>query len=136
MIKKKTEKKKEEKEKKFTKKLKANWDLFKQKYINNLWNISKSCRDIGKSPRWFYTIISDFPQLKGEFDNLQFENEEGQIDLVEEQLFKKINKGDTTAIIFFLKTKWRSRGYIERKEIGLDTKVDHWEELKEFLKMK
>ncbi|MBR9804134.1 hypothetical protein GYB59_21655, partial [bacterium] len=34
-------------------------------------------------------------------------------------LLKKIKKGDIAAIIFFLKTQGRNRGYSERHEINL-----------------
>lgn len=39
------------------------------------------------------------------------------IDFAETQLHKQIQSGNTTATIFYLKTKGRNRGYIERKEI-------------------
>lgn len=39
------------------------------------------------------------------------------IDFAESQLHKQILDGNTTATIFFLKTKGKKRGYIERSEV-------------------
>lgn len=41
-------------------------------------------------------------------------------DLTEGKLMQRINAGDTTAIIFALKTKFKSRGYVEKKEISAE----------------
>lgn len=41
---------------------------------------------------------------------------EAMIDLAEGKLYANINEGDNTAIIFFLKTQAKHRGYVERVE--------------------
>ena len=45
------------------------------------------------------------------------------LDFAESQLHKQIQEGNTTATIFLLKTKGKSRGYIERQEIRMDANV-------------
>lgn len=45
------------------------------------------------------------------------------LDFVETEFLKKIRSGDTTAMIFYLKTRGKHRGYIERQELtGADGK--------------
>ena len=41
---------------------------------------------------------------------------ESMIDIAEGRLYQNINSGDNTAIIFFLKTQAKHRGYVERYE--------------------
>ena len=42
---------------------------------------------------------------------------ESLTDLAEHKLFELINRGDKTAIIFYLKCKGKARGYVERQEV-------------------
>ena len=41
------------------------------------------------------------------------------IDLAESQLHKQIGKGKTQATIFYLKTKGKKRGYVEKQELDV-----------------
>lgn len=45
------------------------------------------------------------------------ESRSGALDFVENKLMSRINEGSDTAIIFFLKTQGKSRGYVERQEL-------------------
>jgi len=55
---------------------------------------------------------------------------EAVLDNVESKLLSKINDGDVTSLIFFLKTRGKKRGYVERQEItgangeGLDVRIE------------
>lgn len=43
------------------------------------------------------------------------------LDFGESQLHKQIGDGNTSATIFFLKTKGKKRGYVERSELDLSS---------------
>ena len=58
-----------------------------------------------------YRHIKGNPQLA----EILHDARESLVDMAEDWLFKRIEEGDTTAIIFFLKTQGRERGYCERR---------------------
>jgi len=124
------------------KKVIDNIDKIKKKILEGLeqhnGNISKACLFAGICRQTYYSYIED-----EEFAKQCEEVQENQIDNVEDKLKERINgvqvhKGkdkdgndiiynvppDTTAIIFYLKTKGKKRGYIERQEIETTTKHD------------
>ena len=131
----KTRTKVSKKAEKTPKKVIDNIDNIKKKILEGLeehnGNISKACLFAGICRQTYYTYIED-----EEFAKQCEEVQENQIDIVEDKLKERINgvsiyKGkdkdgndiiynvppDTTAIIFYLKTKGKKRGYIERQEI-------------------
>ena len=60
---------------------------------------------------WKYS--QDFPDVKKAVN----EAKEEILDFTEGKLYEQINQGNIAAIIFFLKTKGKGRGFIERSEI-------------------
>ena len=61
----------------------------------------------------FYKWYNEDEEFKKEVDEIQ----NITLDFAESQLFKQIKENNTTATIFYLKTKGKNRGYIERQEI-------------------
>ena len=55
-----------------------------------------------------------FPEIAQAFEDA----EERQLDITELQLFKLINEGNLGAVIWYLKTKGRKRGYSEYQDIA------------------
>ncbi len=61
--------------------------------------------------------VENYPGVKAAL----VEARENMLDTAEDKLFKAISKGNMTAILFYLKTQGKQRGYIERQEMtGLD----------------
>lgn len=56
------------------------------------------------------------------FDEACRETKEVAVDFAESALLKNIKAGDTTAIIFFLKTQGKDRGYVEKQQLEADVK--------------
>ena len=96
-------------------KIKLKKESFLKALHNNLGHISKSCDAANICRATYYKWTKDDEQFKEDVDSVN----EGMVDHVEHQLLQKINKGDTTAIIFFLKTNGKDRGYSERQEFEI-----------------
>jgi hypothetical protein len=88
-------------------------------YKKTFGNVSQSCKIVGINRSTHYEWLNDDEDYKATIEGI--EPSEMFLDFVESQLVTKISKGDTTAIIFALKTKGKKRGYIERTEVQQET---------------
>lgn len=87
-------------------------DLYKKKGCN----VSAMCSAIGCTRSAFYKWIEKDHKLAEMID----EAKEAIIDFAESKLIEHINDGDVTSLIFFLKTKGKKRGYVEKIEQDLN----------------
>ena len=75
--------------------------------------VTTACKTIGIGRTTFYQWLKDDEEFARQVDDIQ----NITLDFAESQLHKQIKEGNTTATIFYLKTKGKKRGYIERQEI-------------------
>lgn len=80
----------------------------------------------------YRSTIYDMIKRDSEFARKIEEINEKRIDFAESKLMEKINEGDTTSILFFLKTKGRSRGYVEKHEVAVESDEEIKEMCREF----
>ena len=76
--------------------------------------VTQIAKRLGVTPRHVYNLLDKYQTAK----DALFDEREGMKDMAEGEMLKKIKKGDTTMIIFYLKTQAKDRGYVERQEIG------------------
>lgn len=86
-------------------------------------NISVTCNALGIDRKTFYNRRKASEELNEKLQSI----EEGLIDFAESKLMKAISDDNLTATIFYLKTKGRNRGYVERVE--QEVTVNPFEEL-------
>lgn len=77
-------------------------------------HVAQACNNANCSRKTYYLYI----QEDEEFAQNVYDLKESLIDDAETELRKLIKEGDRTAIIFFLKTQAKDRGYVERSELA------------------
>ena len=75
--------------------------------------VKTACEEVGIARQTHYNWMQSDPNYKDDVEAIA----EGVIDFAESKLHNLIDKGDTAATIFYMKTKGKRRGYIERQEI-------------------
>lgn len=94
-------------------------DINKKEFLEALrktmGNVSKACEKVGVSRQTFYNWKENDPEFLDGCLNVKA----SAIDMTESALLKQITEGNTTAIIFYLKTQAKDRGY------GDQTQIEH-----------
>ena len=75
--------------------------------------IAQAAGILGVSRSTFYNYLKKFSTAQETLEVVR----ESRHDHVESKLMQLINKGNVTAIIFYLKTQCKNRGYVERQEV-------------------
>lgn len=78
--------------------------------------VSTACEKAGISRQTHYNWLKDDPEYKEAVRAI----EERTIDFAESHLHALIKDKNPAATIFFLKTKGKNRGYVERQEIEVN----------------
>jgi len=77
--------------------------------------VTTACKTAGVARSSFYEWKENDPEFAmavQEIDNVT-------LDFAESSLHKQINEGNATSTIFYLKTKGKNRGYVERTELDV-----------------
>ena len=74
--------------------------------------VTSACKQVGIGRTTFYEWLKSDEQFARDVKDI----ENIALDFAESQLHHQIKDGNTTATIFYLKTKGKNRGYVERQE--------------------
>lgn len=76
--------------------------------------VTTACKAAGIGRTAYYRWMNEDAEFKSAIDSLDCGNI--ALDFAESKLYKHINDNDKTSLIFYLKTKGKHRGYVERYE--------------------
>ena len=76
--------------------------------------VTSACKSVGIGRTTHYLWMDTDPEYKKAVDDIS----NVALDYAESKLHNQITKENPTAIIFYLKTKGKKRGYVERQEIS------------------
>jgi len=79
--------------------------------------VSTACQSVGVSRTTYYKYYNDDDDFKQSVDSIG----DIALDCAESQLFELIKAKNVTAIIFYLKTKGKKRGYVEKQNDNSNT---------------
>lgn len=95
---------------------------FLQALEKNLGIVTQTAKQVGIHRSTYYDWMDTDPAFREAAEAVQ----EIALDFVEGKLLKRINDESDTAILFYLKTKGKHRGYVERQEVQNTEPVIQW----------
>lgn len=94
-------------------KLTKKQELFLVAFKKHATNISKACESVGIARNTHYEWKSTNSTYKEQIEDI----EESMIDFGESMLYKNMKEGKESSILFFLKTRGKKRGFVEKTEL-------------------
>lgn len=82
--------------------------------------VTTACKSVGLDRTTFYRYCNEDAAFKALVDDI----ENIALDFAESQLHKQIQNGEVSSTIFYLKTKGKHRGYVERTQTEHSGSVD------------
>jgi hypothetical protein len=81
--------------------------------------VTTAARKVGIDRTTHYQWLKDDEDYRAAIDSIQ----DIALDFAESQLHKQIQNGEVSSTIFYLKTKGKKRGYVERQEFQHEGQV-------------
>jgi hypothetical protein len=82
--------------------------------LKNMGNITRSCKELGINRSTFYDWYNSDESFKKKYKEIN----EVILDFAEDNLIKRIDEGNITALIYFLNKRGESRGYGEKSNVA------------------
>ncbi len=79
--------------------------------------VTTACKKVGIGRTQYYQWLKDDEEFKSAVDDIQ----NIALDFAESKLHEQIGDNNTSATIFYLKTKGKKRGYVERSDINVSS---------------
>ena len=92
-------------------------DKFLKVFEKSLGNVTVACNNFGCDKSTFYKWYESDADFRAKADAVK----EKRKDFIESALDKRIQAGDTTAIIFAAKTLCKDRGFVETTNVKVET---------------
>jgi tRNA(Leu) C34 or U34 (ribose-2'-O)-methylase TrmL len=104
-------------------------DVLLKHLEQNMGNITLACHFAGCNRSTYYRYYQDDADFRKSVDDIQ----EAALDICEAEMWKLIKEGNVPTILFYLKTKGKKRGYVERQELtGSNGTPLIWKETKSY----